>query len=294
MTTPGPDSARTRALIAMFTAALLFSLMGAATKAATRAGGGQPSLSAGEIAFFRYLFGLLFLLALRGAARTDLLGGDRGGLLWRGVFGGLASVLFFVGIEHTSLTHATLLNYTSVIWGPWLAVFSLGERLGRRGVVAVLVALAGVLLVTRPEFGQVRAGDTIALVSGVLAGAAIVQIRRLRQAESSYAVFFYFNLLGLPISLLALVVSGEPFVLPDPSRWPLILAIGATSVAAQLLMTYGYREMRAAQGSLITLSSVLFSALLAHFLFDEALPLLTIIGGALILLSAVSLAVARR
>ena len=288
---PGPGS-RARALGAMFAAAVLFSLMGACTKAATQAGEGAAPLPGSELAFFRYLFGLLFLLALRAARGVDLLGADRRGLLWRGVFGGIASVSFFLAIEHTSLTHATLLNYTSVIWGPLLAVYSLGERLHRRGALALLAAIGGVLLVTRPELGQVRAGDAVALLSGIFAGMTVVQIRRLRQGESSYTVFFYFNLVGLPLSVLALLLTRERFLAPAPGQWLLLLAIGATSVSAQLLMTYGYREVTAAQGSLITLTSVVFAALFAHTLFGEALPPTTLLGGALILLAAATLVLA--
>jgi drug/metabolite transporter (DMT)-like permease len=260
----------------MLVAAGLFSLMGAFTKAATGKGsfGTATALSGSQIALFRYLFGLAFLFCLRATRGVDLLGSDRRGLLWRGVFGGLASVCFFVGIDRTTLTHATLLNYTSVVWATLLAVFSLGERLAVRGVASVAVALAGVVLVTRPEFGHVHGGDAIALLSGILAGAAIVQIRRLRRGESAYAVFFYFNLLGLPMSLL--------------------LAVGATSVAAQLLMTYGYREVTAAEGSLLTLTSALFTPLLAFAWFGEALPAPTLLGGALILAGAVTLATSRR
>lgn len=273
----------------MLLAAFLFSLMGVCTKAATRDGHDGRTLPGGEIAFFRYLVGLLFLLALNRAAGVDLLGGDRRGLLWRGVFGGVASVCFFLGIQYTTLTHATLLNYTLVIWAPLLAVLMLGEHLSLRAALALFAAFAGVLLVLRPEAGGVRWGDALALASGVLSGAAVVQIRRLRQGESAYAVFFYFNLLGLPISLLALLLTGDRFILPTPAHLPLLLAIGATSVAAQLLMTYGYREMTAAQGSLLTLISVLFSTLLAALLFDEALTVTTLLGGALILASAIAL-----
>jgi drug/metabolite transporter (DMT)-like permease len=273
----------------MLTASLLFAAMGAFTKAVTRGDGGLPG---GEAACFRYLFGLAALFALHRAMGADLLGTDRKGLLWRGLFGGFASVLFFLGIEHTSLTNATLLNYTSIIWAPLVAMFTLHERIGRRGTLAILIAVAGVLLVTRPEAGHpLRVGDAIALLSGVLAGGAIVQIRRLRQGESSFAVFFYFNLLGLPVSLLALLLPGnKPLVLPQTlAPYLLLTGMGITSVAAQLLMTYGYREMTAAQGSLLTLTSVAFSALLAWFVFGEPLPAATIAGGLLILLGAVAL-----
>ena len=223
-----------------------------------------------------------------------LLGRDRMGLLWRGMFGGIASTCFFLGIEHTSLTHATLLNYTFVIWGPLFAVFSLNEALGRRGVFAMLLAVAGVLLVTNPlaskaHTGATSLGDAIALFSGVMAGASIVQIRRLRQGESSFAIFFYFNLLGLPTALLVLWCTHTAFVIPSLAQLPMLIAIGATSVSAQLLMTHGYREMTAAQGSLINLTSILFTALLAYMLFHDPFTWPTLIGGLLILVSATTL-----
>ncbi len=284
----------------MALAAVIFSLLAACVRAAARpqllsATAGAAPLPGGELAFFRYLFGLVFLFALhaRRGGLSDLLGNDRHALLLRGVYGGLASVFYFLGLEHASLTHATLLNYTSVIWAPCLAVWALKERLGRGGALAVAVALVGVLLVTRPEIGRVRGGDAMALLSGVLAGASIVQIRRVRQGESAFAVFFWFNLLGLPMSLVAVLFAGEPWVWPAPVHVPLLLAIGATSVAGQLLLTYGYREISTAQGSLITLNAVVFSALLAHAVFGEPLPVATLVGGALILASAASLVVSR-
>src|SRR5262249_50661343 len=157
---------------------------------------------------FRYAFGIAFLTLLARSRSVDLFGGDRRGLFWRGISGGVASVCYFLGIQFTTLTHATLLNYTSIIFGPFFAVFALGERMGRRGVATVLCALCGVVLVIRPEAGPVRFGDGIALLSGIVAGSAIVQIRRLRQGETAYAIFFYFNLLGIPVALLALRLSG--------------------------------------------------------------------------------------
>jgi drug/metabolite transporter (DMT)-like permease len=277
----------------MFTAAVLFSIMGAATKAVTRNDGGPaaPALTGSEVALFRYAFGLFVLIGLRLTRGVDLLGSNRRGLLLRGVYGGIASVSFFVGIQMTSLTHATLLNYTVVIWGPLFAVFILQERLTGRGMMAIAAGMVGMLLVTRPEAGHANLGDAIALLSGVLSGLAVVQIRRLRQGESAYAVFFYFNLLGLPIALLSTLATHTPLRFPAPAQWPLLLIVGATSVSAQLLMTYGYRVATAAQGSLITLTSVAFSATLAWQFFGEEITASTVIGGALVLAAALLFAV---
>ncbi len=288
-TAAGLSTARTQALAAMVAASVLFALMGASTKALTRADSHAAMLPGAEIACFRYLCGILAMLAVARMRGVDLLGIDRRGLFWRGIYGGLSSTLFFLGIQYTSLTNATVLNYTYVVWAPVLAVSMLGEPLGRRGMGAVLTALCGVTLVTRPEFGHIRSGDVIALISGVMAGMAVVQIRRLRRAETSFAIFFYFNLLGVPIALAALLPGHAPLIIPCLSQLPLLLVMGATSVGAQLLMTYGYRALSAAQGSLLALTTTVYAALFGLFLFHEPLQSTTLVGAILILASTTAI-----
>lgn len=284
---------RRRASAAMFTAALLFALMGVSAKwASEHAPAGTSPLPAGEIACIRYLFGLVFLTIYARIAGMDLWGNDRPGLLYRGVAGGVAATLYFMGIQKTLLTNAVLLNNTSVVWAPIVAAFSLKERLRAPGAAAVALALVGVMLVTQPRVGTVHFGDVIALASGIVSGFAVVQIRRLRQGETPFAIFFYFNLLGLPVALATLWLTHTPLVLPTVAQTPVLLAVGATSVSAQLLMTYGYKEMTAAQGSLISLTAILYAALLATALFLDPLTPPKLVGGALILLASI-LSVAR-
>jgi drug/metabolite transporter (DMT)-like permease len=277
---------RTQALVSMVASCVLFSLMGASTKALTRAVGQAPTLPGAEVACFRYLCGIAAMLAIARFRGANLLGNDRQGLLWRGIYGGFASTLFFLGIQYTSLTNATVLNCTYVVWAPVMAVSMLAEPLRRRGAAAVLSALLGVTLVTRPEFGHIRIGDLIALVSGVMAALAVVQIRRLRRAESSFAIFFYFNLLGVPISLATLLFSHASPVMPALSQLPILLMMGATSVGAQLLMTYGYRALTATEGSLMALTTTVYAALFGVFLFHEHLQSTTLVGACLILFAA--------
>jgi drug/metabolite transporter (DMT)-like permease len=211
--------------------------MGVCTKLATQKTLGAPLLPASEIALFRYACGVLCLLALARITSTDLLGRDRIGLLWRGISGGIASTAFFIGIQATSLTHATLLNNSYVIWASIFAIFTLGERLRMAGFASVLAALAGVALVTNPAFGHVRAGDVVSLFSGIMAGVAVVQVRKLRRSESSLAVFFYFNLIGLPIALASILPTHTQLVVPAPAQWLVLAGVGITSVGGQLLMT---------------------------------------------------------
>jgi drug/metabolite transporter (DMT)-like permease len=161
-----------------------------------------------------------------------------------------------------------------------------------KGAVAVAIAILGVVLVTDPNLllapGAQRGniGDLLSLVSGVLAGFAVVVIRQLRQSENSYSIFFYFNLVGLPVALLVMAVTHTPFLVPTLAQSLWLLLMGVASVGAQLLMTYGFRDLSAAEGSLISLTSILYSALISWAVFQAAITLYTAIGGTLILFAS--------
>ena len=286
---PPKSPARARAIGAMCGASFLFSLMGVATKLAAQPGSGSSGLPAPEIALVRYAAGVAFLLVISRIASAPLLGSDRPGLLWRGIYGGIASTAFFISLHLTSLTHATLLNSTNVVFASLFAITALGERLSLISSAAILAALAGVGLVTQPVVGHIHVGDAIALFSGVLAGLAIVQVRRLRRTETSFSVFFYFNLVGLPVALAALLFSHAAIIVPTLRQAPILMAVAVTSVGGQLLMTYGYKELPAAQGSLLILTSVVLSAALSHLVFHDLLTIHTLLGGLLILVSAAAL-----
>lgn len=60
----------------------------------------------------------------------------------------LAMVLWIAGIKYTTASVAAILNQTSVIWVLPFAALILGEKITMKKIIAVSIALAGVVLVT--------------------------------------------------------------------------------------------------------------------------------------------------
>lgn len=279
---------------AMFTSGLLFAVMGIMTKMShLQVFVGRP-IPASEVVLARFAFGLLAILPLHGRGGINLFGLDRKRLLIRGLWGGFAVYFFFLSLQQTSLAHAQILNYTSMLFATLFAWWFLKERITVRTGSAILVAVAGIGMITLQHGpgDPLNVGDLYGLISGILAGASITEIRRLRQTESAWSVFFYLCLIGLPIALAGCLT--HPPVWPTRAGWVVLTAMGGASIGAQMLLTYGYKYMRAAEGSLITMTQLLYVSVAGGVVFGEALSGWTLAGAALIVGAAIWLTAGRK
>ncbi|MFL6193503.1 MAG: DMT family transporter [Thermoanaerobaculia bacterium] len=270
-------------LFLMGLSSVCFAFMALAAKMAA------ARLSGGEVAFFRFAFMMLPVVLAPSVARKALTWQRLDLLFYRGLFGGTAVVLYFLAIAHVPVGIATLLNYSSPIFSVAFAATFLGERVDRRLLAPLAAALAGVALVAG---GGAKTGEALrfggweaaGLASAVLSGAAVAAIRAARRTEGSWAIYGSFTLFGL---LAAAPVGLRGFQPPTPREWLLLAAVGATSVAAQLLMTYAYRWVTNLQAGVLSQLTVVLSMGFGAFLLGDRLRPLQLLGSALTLAGVV-------
>ncbi len=265
-----------RPLLVMTASAVSFALMAFAAKLACK------RLPGDEVAFVRFAFMLLPLAVVPGAwrgawtfQRADL-------LLYRGLFGGTAVLLYFLAIAHVPVGLATLLNYSSPIWSVLFAGAFLGERADRRLLWPAGLALLGLVLAAGVRPGGLRLGwwEAGGFLSAILSGAAVAAIRAARRTEGSWAIYASFTLFGL---LVTAPFGLRGFIAPRPREWALLAAVGATSVMAQLLMTWAYRWLTNLQAGILAQLTVVMSLLLGWLALGDRLSALQWLGCALAL-----------
>jgi drug/metabolite transporter (DMT)-like permease len=263
----------------MTASAVLFGAMAFCAKLAS------ARLAGPQVAFVRFLIGLTPALAVpryRRAAfrfeRLDL-------LFYRGFFGGLAVLLYFIAIAHCNVGVATLLNYTAPIFSGIFSVIFIGERISARVLVPLPIALAGIFLVVR---GQAHPGDLIGfgrwelvgLASGIASGIAVTAMRAARRTENSWSVYTSFCVLGL--------VTCSPLALASwrtPSRAELValLATSIFAIGAQLLLTFSLRCIDAMTVGVVSQIAVIVSMILGVTILDERIPQVAAAGCAMTL-----------
>ncbi|MCU1227122.1 MAG: hypothetical protein JWO97_6 [Acidobacteria bacterium] len=266
-------SAMHRALLLMTTSAFFFGLMAFSAKLAS------ARLSGPQVAMIRFAVGILPCLVVPRYRRDAMTFHRVDLLLYRGLFGGIAVLLYFIAIEHTSVGVATLLNYTAPIFAGTLSVIFIGEEISPKVLLPLPVALTGIFLVVHAHaapgdllgFGK---WELIGLASGVCSGAAVTAMRAARRGENSWSVYGSFCSLGLlttmPLGLLT-------WKTPHAAEWGWLAATSLCAIVAQLLLTFSLRWVDAMTVGVISQLAVVISmALGATFLADRITPMAAI------------------
>ena len=272
--------------------AMLFGAMAFAAKLAS------ARLSGPQVAMIRFAVGLtpaLLIPTFRRRAftfqRLDL-------LFYRGFFGGLAVLFYFIAIAKITVGVATLLNYTSPVFSGLFSMLFLKEHISPKVLIPMPIALTGVFLVVH---AHAHPGDIlgfgvwelVGLASALSSGVAVTAMRAARRGENSWAVYTSFCLLGTLVTMPLGILSWKT---PQGDEWISLAATSIFAIGAQLLLTFSLRWVDAMTVGVISQLAVIVSmALGATFLAEHITPMAAIgslltIGGVVGVVYVTSLA----
>jgi len=188
---------------------------------------------------------------------------------------------------------AVMLNYTAPVYTVLCAVPLFGERLGLPRVAAMVLAVAGCVLMagmgTGLGGGRLTAG---AVAVGLLAGvtyavnilAAKLAVGRIgARALASWGLF----LAGAELCIIE-ARNLHTLAVLDATGWAMLLAIAIVGVVvANTLYFMGVERVDAGQASIITTVEPLCAVLFAYVFLGERLSALQLAGGAMIVAGAV-------
>lgn len=236
------------------------------------------------VTFFRNLLGLAVLLPFllqRGglhAMATRRLGGH----LIRAAAGLAAMYCYFYTIAHIPLAEAVLVKMTTPFLMPLIAWLWLGDRIGPRTLLAIMLGFVGVSFVLRPVPGHFDPVHLVALAGAALMSVAMVGIRSISDTEPPRRTVFWFGVFSSLISAVPLLWVRP---LPGPEHWPWLVAIGVVATAAQITMTTAYKLASPGRIGIYNYTSVVWAALLGLVFWAEALHWSTLVGTALIFIA---------
>lgn len=269
-----PSENLRRGALLMLASGLLFAVMGAVVKKLS------VLLPNETIVFFRNIVGLAALapwITYRGwhVIRTARPGAH----LVRSLFGIGSMYCFFFALGRLPLAEATLLNYSTPLFVPFIAWFWLREPVPTALRWILVAGFVGVLLILKPGHALFAPASLVGLASGLFAAVAMTGVRNLARSESTTTIVFYFTVVGCTVSSVPMLWAWHT---PPPETWGWLLVMGTAASAAQLLMTRAYASAPAAHVGPFTYSTAVFAALGGWWFWGELFDDLSLLGALLI------------
>lgn len=241
-----------------------------------------------ELAFFRYLLGLILLSPIFIRLGWDGLRSDRMPLhFWRAVIAGTGQAAVYYAVIHLMLADATALSFSRPMFMTLLAVIFLGEVVGWRRWSATIVGFAGVMLMLRPGQGALDPAALVAIGSAVLFAIGLIIVRKLAATDSPNQILFYYHAFGI------VLFAGPAFWLwktPVGLEWLLVTLIGVLTCIAMFCFIWGFSIGEASILGPIEYVRLVYAALIGFFIFAEIPDVWTWTGAAIIIGSAIYIA----
>jgi drug/metabolite transporter (DMT)-like permease len=254
----------------------------------------SQTVPTGEIVFARSFFGLVPILVVM-IYQGELVSGLRTkrpmGHLRRAVIGCTGMFLWFGALDRMPLPDATAIGYAAPLFTVILAYFLLGETIRIYRWSAVLVGLAGVLVILSPHLGasfspdESEAQATAALGALLAFGAAffmalaITFVRKMTDTEQTSAIVVYFSAFTAAVSLISLPFG---WVMPTLLEAVILLLVGLIGGTGQILITQAYRYADTSTVAPFEYTTMIWAITIGWIFFDEVPTLVMLIGTAIV------------
>jgi drug/metabolite transporter (DMT)-like permease len=248
----------------------------------------SASLPAIELAFFRSLFSLMFMLPWM--IRAGLAGLRTSSVKKYGVralLGSFAMICWFVALANMPMAEATSLSFTAPIFASIGAMIFLGERAGVRRWTAIILGFIGTLIILRPGFEEISPAAILLLFGSAAVAGSVIMVKILSRTESSSAIVTYMGVYMVPILLIPTLFVWQ---MPPWPLFPWLIAMGGIGTVAQWAMTQAYAATDATAVLPFDYLRLPFVAVVGVLIFGEKLDLWTWIGALVIAGSSVYIA----
>jgi drug/metabolite transporter (DMT)-like permease len=245
-----------------------------------------------QIAFFRNLFGIAFLLPLLIRSRFSMLRTNRLGLhALRGIVNIAAMLMFFTALSISPIAKVTALSFAAPIFMAVLSVLVLGERFRIYRWLAILSGFIGMLVILRPGIIAIDTGAGLVTGSAVFWAVAMILIKILSRTESSLTIVAYMGIFLGGFSIIPALWVWQPFGL-NTLGW--LMLIGLFGTLAQMSLSQSLKETDPTALMPFDFLKLIWTALIGAWFFAEIPDIYTFVGAALIFASGFFIALRER
>ena len=205
-----------------------------------------------------------------------------------GVFLALHFWIWFESLWLTSIAASTVLVDTHPLFTLFFGMLFLKEKVRRRAVIYILVALSGIAILSfgdlSHESRESFTGNILALTSAIAVSGYILIGRRVRQRMDAltYPIVVYF-VASVSLTVIALA-SGVSLFAYGLSDYLLFIGLALIcTILGHTLFNWALKFLKAASLSMMIIAEPLFATILGMLIFKEIPGSSTAVGSVVIL-----------
>lgn len=239
-----------------------------------------------QLIFFSSLlsFPLATFMLMRDRSEATLRPVNVGWVASRTVASTLGAFCAFYAFSVLPLAQVYALLFAMPLLVTVLSIPILKERVSVHRWAAVIVGLAGVLVVLRPGSAEFSMGHAAALIAACSAAFGSVVLRRVGREERAVVIMLYPMVTNFVVNGAALAWVYKPMPI---EHFGMIALIALFAFCAGLLVIAAYKASEAALVAPMQYSQIIWASIFGYTLFDETLDRATVLGSALIILSGI-------
>lgn len=241
------------------------------------------SLPAIEMAFIRYAFGVVLILpALLPLFRNPPTSRRLGFFAFRGFLHAFAVMLWFFAMARIPIAEVTAIGYMAPIFVAIGAALFLKEKMHMRRIASILVGFLGALIILRPGFQEINAGQLAQLSAAPIFAASFLMAKKMTSSEDSSIIVAM-----LTIFCTLALIPGAVYYWQTPTTheviWLFITAISAT--CGHYTLTRAFQAAPITVTQPLSFLQLVWAALIGVTLFGEAIDPFVILGGGIVVAS---------
>ncbi|MGR3466477.1 MAG: DMT family transporter [Shimia sp.] len=237
-----------------------------------------------QVIFFSVLFGfpLATVMLLRDETVGTLIPKHPYWTMARTLAAVITAVSAFYAFSVLPLAQTYAIIFATPLIITLLSIPFLGEKVGWRRAAAVLVGLAGVLVVLQPGATQLTLGHAAALSCAAFGALASVIVRKIGREERAIVLILYPMVANFVLMAALMPLVYVPMPLPDLGLLFLVALLG---LMASHCLIAAYRTGEAAIVAPMQYSQILWATLFGALFFGERPDATTALGAGIIIAS---------
>ena len=236
-----------------------------------------------QVVFFRNFFALIPLFFVIYFLKLKISSINEYPLhLGRAIIGITAMSLFFISIRYVPLVEMQTISFSSVFFISILSVFFLGEKIGYRRIIAVIVGFIGVVIILNPGSAIFSNYSFLPLIASFFLSIAVIFLKKILLTNNNILSVWIFTAFCTVISLF---FYDDTWIWPQGYDLIFMIASGFLGFIAQICLTKSFQMADASLLAPLDFSSVIWSFLIGYIFFQEFITLNVLFGGLIIIMS---------